>query len=159
MPLQLSQGDYATFVTYGEMTLLAKDAATYFHEEYDVGFDLFDLRALSPLNLTAIEASLARTGRLIVLHEGRKTHGFGAELTLHETPGHLARLGEDDAALSILCLAVLFLWDCWVLPARGRPAVFVSHDEYGIVDTRGDDLGLAERFALLGVADDAERAI
>lgn len=85
--------------------------------------------------------------------------GFGAELALHETPGHLARLGEDDAALSILSLAVLFLWDCWVLPSRGRPAVFVSHDEYGVVDTRGDDMGLARRLSLLGVADDAERAI
>jgi hypothetical protein len=85
--------------------------------------------------------------------------GFGAELTLHEAPGHLARLGEDDAALSVLCLAVLFLWDCWILPSGGRPAVFVSHDEYGIVDTRGDDMGLAERLSMLGVADHAERAI
>lgn len=84
--------------------------------------------------------------------------GFGAELTLDQAPGHLARLGEDDAALSMLTLAMLFLWDCWVLPSDRRPAVFVSHDEYGVVDVRGDDMGLPERLALLGVARDARLA-
>jgi len=33
-----------------------------------------------PLDLTEIAASVERTGRLIVLHEGRRTHGFGAEV-------------------------------------------------------------------------------
>ena len=79
--------------------------------------------------------------------------GFGAEVPLDDAPGHLARLGEDDAALSMVCLAVLFLWECWVLPKSDRPAVFVSHDEYGVVNVRGDDMGLALRLTLLGVSD------
>ena len=40
------------------------------------------------MKLDAIQASLARTGRLVVLHEGRRTHGFGAEI--------LAQLPEDN---------------------------------------------------------------
>jgi 2-oxoisovalerate dehydrogenase E1 component len=83
-------GDYATVVSYGEMVHLAGEACAYFADEYETTFDLFDLRALSPLNLDAIRASVARTGRLIVIHEGRRTHGFGAEL--------VARLTEDNFA-------------------------------------------------------------
>ena len=43
-------------------------------------FDLFDLRALAPLDLEPIRESLARTHRLAVIHEGRGRAGFGAEL-------------------------------------------------------------------------------
>jgi 2-oxoisovalerate dehydrogenase E1 component len=89
-PKRLRAGDFATFVTYGEMVHLAAEACTYFEEEYEAGFDLFDLRALAPLQLDPIHASVARTGRLVVLHEGRRTHGFGAEL--------VARLAEENFA-------------------------------------------------------------
>lgn len=89
-PRKLRDGDFATFVTYGEMVHLAEETAAYFSDEYETGFDLFDLRALAPLQLDAIHASVARTGRLIVLHEGRRTHGFGAEL--------VARLAEENFA-------------------------------------------------------------
>lgn len=87
-PKHVRQGDFATIVTYGEMVLHCTDAASYFADEYETTFDLFDLRALSPLKLDAIKASVARTGRLIVVHEGRKTHGFGAEL--------VSRLAEEN---------------------------------------------------------------
>ena len=70
-PRRIRAGDFATFVTYGEMTHIAAEACDYFASEYDTAFELFDLRALSPLRLDEIESSLARTGRLIVLHEGR----------------------------------------------------------------------------------------
>lgn len=87
-PRQVMDGDYATVVTYGEMVGLATEAATYFAEEYEYTFDVFDLRALSPLRLDRIKSSLARTHRLIVLHEGRLTHGFGAELVAQLTQDH-----------------------------------------------------------------------
>ncbi len=86
-PAQRLAGDFATIVTYGEMVHLATEAAAYLSSEYERTFDLFDLRALAPLRLDAIRASVARTHRLIVIHEGRLTHGFGAEL--------VARLGEE----------------------------------------------------------------
>ncbi len=86
-PRLVRSGDFATLVTYGEMVHLAEDVAAYFETEYERAFDIFDLRALSPLRLDAIRESLARTRRLIVLHEGRRNHGFGAEL--------VARLAEE----------------------------------------------------------------
>ena len=58
---------------------------------------------------------------------------LGEERLLIEAPGCLARLAEDDEALSILVLAILFLWDCWMLSDDGATAVFLSHDEWGVV--------------------------
>jgi 2-oxoisovalerate dehydrogenase E1 component len=87
-PALLRAGDYATLVTYGEMVHHAAEACEYFATEYDRQIELHDLRCLAPLNLDTIRESLARTHRLIVLHEGRRTHGFGAEL--------VSRLAEEN---------------------------------------------------------------
>jgi 2-oxoisovalerate dehydrogenase E1 component len=107
-PAQLRTGDHATIVTYGEMVLLAGEACDYFAEEYETTFDLFDLRALAPLNLDAIKASLARTGRLVVIHEGRRTHGFGAELVARLTEEHFAQLKAAPLRIAALDLPVPF---------------------------------------------------
>ncbi|MSU51226.1 MAG: transketolase [Opitutus sp.] len=107
-PRQLCAGDFATFVTYGEMVHLAEVAADYFAGEYEATFDLFDLRALSPLKLDLISASLARTGRLIVLHEGRRTHGFGAELVARLTEENFAVLKAPPLRIASLDLPVPF---------------------------------------------------
>jgi 2-oxoisovalerate dehydrogenase E1 component len=80
----------------------------YFTEEYEKNFDLFDLRALAPLQLDAIEASLARTGRLIVLHEGRLTHGFGAELVARLAEKHFSALTAAPLRIGALDLPVPF---------------------------------------------------
>jgi 2-oxoisovalerate dehydrogenase E1 component len=107
-PRQLRTGDFATFVTYGDMVSLAEEAADYFAAEYEKSFDLFDLRALSPLKLDTIGASLARTGRLVVLHEGRRTHGFGAELVARLTETHFPALKAAPLRLASLDLPVPF---------------------------------------------------
>jgi 2-oxoisovalerate dehydrogenase E1 component len=107
-PKLLRSGDYATVVTYGEMVLLADEACAYFAEEYETTFDLFDLRALSPLKLDAIKASLARTGRLVVIHEGRRTHGFGAELVARLTEEHFSQLKAAPLRIAALDLPVPF---------------------------------------------------
>jgi 2-oxoisovalerate dehydrogenase E1 component len=107
-PRKVRDGDFATFVTYGEMVHLAESAADYFASEYETTFDLFDLRALAPLQLDSIRASLARTGRLIVLHEGRRTHGFGAELVARLTEDHFAALKAAPLRIASLDLPVPF---------------------------------------------------
>ena len=107
-PKLLRSGSYATFVTYGEMTIPAAETCDYFAKEYDLTFDLFDLRALAPLRLDAIKASLARTGRLVVLHEGRRTHGFGAELVARLTEEHFSSLKSAPLRIGALDLPVPF---------------------------------------------------
>jgi pyruvate/2-oxoglutarate/acetoin dehydrogenase E1 component len=39
-----------------------------------------DIRSLRPLDEAAILASVAKTGRVVIVHEAPRTAGFGAEL-------------------------------------------------------------------------------
>ncbi|MDB6128125.1 MAG: Transketolase central region, partial [Verrucomicrobia bacterium] len=107
-PRQLRKGDFGTFVSYGEIALTSAEVCDYLAAEYEIGFDLFDLRCLSPLKLDAIEASLARTGRLIVVHEGRRTHGFGAELVARLTEKHFSSMKAAPLRIGAMDLPVPF---------------------------------------------------
>lgn len=79
-PRLVREGTEATWVTYGDMVRESAAALDTLTEEYDFTADLYDLRALNPLDLSEIKESLALTRRLIVVHEARRTCGFGAEL-------------------------------------------------------------------------------
>jgi 2-oxoisovalerate dehydrogenase E1 component beta subunit len=42
---------------------------------------VIDLRTLVPVDIEAIKASVAKTGRCVVVHEATRTSGYGAELS------------------------------------------------------------------------------
>jgi 2-oxoisovalerate dehydrogenase E1 component len=107
-PKRVRSGGYATLATYGEMVHLAGEVCDYIANEYESEIEVFDLRCLSPLDLTEIAASVARTGRLIVLHEGRGTHGFGADVVARITEGCRAPLKAPPLRLASLDLPVPF---------------------------------------------------
>jgi len=107
-PKQLAQGDAATLISYGEAVRRTEVLCDYLADEYEIAFDLFDLRALSPLKLDQIEASLARTGRLAIIHEGRRTHGFGAELAARLTESHFAQLKAAPLRIGSMDIPVPF---------------------------------------------------
>ncbi|MGH7996022.1 MAG: alpha-ketoacid dehydrogenase subunit beta, partial [Opitutaceae bacterium] len=107
-PFRRREGNFATFVSYGEMMRVAEEACDFLETEYDARFDLFDLRCLAPLSLEAIEASLGRTGRLVVLHEGRLTHGFGAELVARLVERMFSALKAPPLRIASLDLPVPF---------------------------------------------------
>jgi len=107
-PARLRPGGFATLVTYGEAVHLAREVCEYLSAEYERELELWDLRGLSPLRLEAIQESLARTGRLIVLHEGRRTHGFGAELVARLAEEQFAALAAPPLRLGALDVPVPF---------------------------------------------------
>ena len=49
--------------------------------EKGVDAEILDLRTLVPLDIEAIEKSVEKTGRCLVVHEATRTSGFGAELS------------------------------------------------------------------------------
>src|SRR3546814_965908 len=49
-------------------------------EEMGIDAEIIDLRTLLPLDIGAIEASVKKTGRCLIVHEATRTSGFGAEL-------------------------------------------------------------------------------
>ncbi len=107
-PRKVREGTGATFVTYGEMVYEADEALDYLETEYELSADLFDLRALSPVDLDPVRESLARTRRLIVLHEGRRNAGFGAELVSRLTEELFFELEAPPLRLASADLPVPF---------------------------------------------------
>src|SRR6516165_9315091 len=71
------EGAAVTVLAYGTMVHVAMAAAI----ETGVDAEIIDLRSLLPLDLPAIEASVRKTGRCVIVHEATLTSGFGAELS------------------------------------------------------------------------------
>ena len=49
--------------------------------ETGIDSEVIDLRSLWPLDIDAIETSVKKTGRCIIVHEATRTSGYGAELS------------------------------------------------------------------------------
>lgn len=73
------EGSDATVIAFGRMVHEALDAADFLGK-HGIETEIIDLRTLVPLDRDAIFQSLQKTYRLIIVEEGRKRSGFGAEL-------------------------------------------------------------------------------
>jgi len=78
------EGTDVTLVTWGNGTELADEAARRAEAE-GVSVEIIDLRSISPCDWEGIAASLAKTGRLVVLHEDTRTGGFGQAIVTEMT--------------------------------------------------------------------------
>jgi 2-oxoisovalerate dehydrogenase E1 component len=72
-------GEDLTLVTWGVGVVWAMEAAGSWAEQ-GVEIEVIDLRTLVPWDRGTVRASLARTSRLLVLHEAARTGGFGGEV-------------------------------------------------------------------------------
>ncbi len=72
-------GEDVTIVAYGAMMRDARKAVEALAER-GVSAELIDLRSLVPLDTDTVLASVEKTGRAVVVHEGHRTAGIGAEL-------------------------------------------------------------------------------
>jgi 2-oxoisovalerate dehydrogenase E1 component len=73
----VEEGDDISIITYGAGVHWATDYAL---ENQHISFDILDLRTLLPLDYSAISSSVARTGKVIVLHEDTLIGGLGGEI-------------------------------------------------------------------------------
>ena len=74
----MRQGGDVTLVTHGAGVHTCLEAATSLADTVDV--EVIDLRTLRPLDDRAVLESVGRTGRLVVVEEGWRSGGIGAEL-------------------------------------------------------------------------------
>jgi pyruvate/2-oxoglutarate/acetoin dehydrogenase E1 component len=72
-------GSDLTIVTFGAMVHVALEAAELLGDE-GVETEVVDLRTLAPLDRDAILTSVAKTSKVIVLHEAGRTGGIGGEI-------------------------------------------------------------------------------
>jgi 2-oxoisovalerate dehydrogenase E1 component beta subunit len=75
----LTEGTDVTLVAYGPLVKTARDAATAAADE-GISIEVIDLRSLAPVDYAAVEASVRKTGRLVITHEAGQSGGVGAEV-------------------------------------------------------------------------------
>jgi pyruvate dehydrogenase E1 component beta subunit len=70
------EGTELTIVSWGASVLQCMESI----EKSSRSIELIDLRTIFPMDLEAIEASVRKTGRCVVVHEAPRTGGMGAEV-------------------------------------------------------------------------------
>lgn len=76
----LQEGSDVTLVSYGASMHETLQAAKQLAEE-GVSCEIIDVATIKPLDIETILASVAKTGRCVIVHEGAKTCGVGAEIS------------------------------------------------------------------------------
>jgi pyruvate dehydrogenase E1 component beta subunit len=115
-------GDDVTLVAYGSMMQDARRAADTLAEE-GVSSEVIDLRSLVPLDFESLVESVRKTGRAVVIHEGHRTAGFGAELA--------ARIQEEALYSMVAPVQRVTGWDT-VFPLK-RTEEYYLPDAHRIV--------------------------
>jgi len=73
-----SEGADLTILTYGAMVHVCLDALTQLPA--DASVEVVDLRTLAPLDQDGILESVKKTGKVLIVHEDRRTGGIAGEL-------------------------------------------------------------------------------
>jgi len=76
----VKEGTQASIITYGLGVHWAIEYADQYPER---SIEIVDLRSLQPWDKAAVEASIKKTGRVLILHEDTLTNGFGGEIAAH----------------------------------------------------------------------------
>lgn len=75
----MRQGEDVTLVSWGAMIRETLAAAAKLEED-GISVEVIDLATLKPYDEDAILASVAKTGRAVIIHEAARTGGFGGEI-------------------------------------------------------------------------------
>jgi pyruvate dehydrogenase E1 component beta subunit len=110
---ELRAGDEVTVLTWGE----AVDPAVLAAETAGPATAVVDLGCLAPLDVEGIVAAASRTGKVVIVHAGPRTHGLGAELA---------------AIVADRCITSL---DAPVVRVTGASGLRSPHDEWLAVPT------------------------
>ncbi len=73
----VQEGNDITIITYGAAVHWCLE---YVQQKPDVSVELLDLRSLQPLDYTAIQQAVIKTGKVLIVHEDSLTGGFGGEI-------------------------------------------------------------------------------
>jgi pyruvate/2-oxoglutarate/acetoin dehydrogenase E1 component len=98
-------GDDISVIAYGWMCRAAQQLSEGLAAE-GVSCEVIDLRSLKPLDRETLAASVRKTGRAVVLEEGNRMGGVGAEIAaflaeecLESLRGRIVRVGAADVPL------------------------------------------------------------
>ncbi len=75
------EGSDITIISYGAMMRPVLEAVDDLADEQGTSIEVIDLLTVSPIDTECLTNSVAKTGRAVVVHEGPRTCGVGAEVT------------------------------------------------------------------------------
>lgn len=75
------KGSDVTAISHGYALQLTLQAAEKVKEEHGAEVEVIDLRTLAPIDKDTFLESVARTSRVVVVHEANRTLGIGAEIS------------------------------------------------------------------------------
>ncbi|KAK7240921.1 2-methylpropanoyl-transferring 3-methyl-2-oxobutanoate dehydrogenase [Aureococcus anophagefferens] len=90
-------GTDVTLVAWGAQVRVATRAAERAAAERGLSVEVVDLQTISPWDSRAIEASVNKTGRLVVTHEAPRQLGFAAEINAHASEACFLHLEAPPA--------------------------------------------------------------
>jgi pyruvate dehydrogenase E1 component beta subunit len=106
----LREGSDVTIVSWGAMTLESLRAAAEL-DALGIDAEVIDLATISPIDSETILASVARTGRLVIVHEAARNVGVGAEIAatvaehgLYDLHAPIARVTGFDTIMPLFRL-------------------------------------------------------
>ena len=76
----VKEGSDLSIITYGAMVKRSMDAADKLSQESGVSTEVIDIRSIVPLDVDTILTSVAKTSRVLIVHEDTLFQGFGAEI-------------------------------------------------------------------------------
>lgn len=76
----LREGDDVTLISWGASMHETMQAAKQLDAE-EISCEVIDIATIKPLDIETILASVEKTGRCVIVHEGAKTGGVGAEIS------------------------------------------------------------------------------
>jgi len=94
------EGRDLTLIAYGAMLRVAREAADTLAEEDGVQCEVIDLLTISPLDRETLVASVARTGRAVIVHEAARSFGPGAEIAASVMDGAFLSLEAPIARVA-----------------------------------------------------------
>ena len=76
----VQEGKDITIVTYGALVKRSADAALKLENNTGKSVEVIDIRSMVPLDIGTIKTSIAKTSRVLIIHEDTIFQGFGAEI-------------------------------------------------------------------------------
>jgi 2-oxoisovalerate dehydrogenase E1 component beta subunit len=76
----LQEGEDLTLISWGASIHETQQAAQQLKNE-GISCDVIDVASIKPLDIETIINSVTKTGRCVIVHEGAKTGGVGAEIS------------------------------------------------------------------------------
>lgn len=111
----LREGQDVTLATWGAMTVETLKAAELLERE-NVSCEVIDVASLAPLDHETILGSVAKTGRLVIVHEAARNCGVGAEIAatvaeraLYDLQAPIRRVTGFDTIMPLYRLEAVYI--------------------------------------------------